>query len=160
MYSDAKIKSVIETLISGTESGYIKWAPESSIFNSDTRHKMGYTSDDGLTEFTIEVELDDSLLRTSGGYSYLYIRNDDLVDDKLQIASSDFKRVKELRELIFQKFIRPKTIKNPPKIGVLDDILGNINLGHMREQKIDDMLEDESTSEEPTEKKKKKWGWF
>lgn len=140
MYSDDKKQQIIDSLLDGTKSGYIKWLLSNSSFNKDTSHKMEYTSSDKLTRFSIDVNLEDSLLCVGGGSAYLYIHNDDLVDKRLQIPSSEFQDVKLLEELIYDKFVKPVVMKSLPKAGVLDSIVGNINKQHHREEQIDDIL--------------------
>jgi hypothetical protein len=154
MYSDKKIKQIIDSLIEGTKSGYIKWYLRPSTFNSDTKHNMSYDSDDGNTRFDLEVGLENSLLRVKGTTPYLYIHNDDLVDDRLQISGYDYEELNELRELIYRVFIKPKVTKNLPKTGVLDGILGNINKQYIRQEKIDDILSDEDIQSIEEEAKK------
>lgn len=179
-YSEKKIQKIVDTLIDGTKDGYIKWSLTKSVFNSDTRHNMIYKSDDGVTSFTISINLEDSLLSLTKVTNTLYINNDDLVDDSLQVSGYDYPDTKVLAQLIYDKFIKPKVIKNLPKKGVLDGILGKINKQHHREEQIDDILEDDTkpSLEKPTppktkiikegekppfhkeEKPKKKWWQF
>ena len=142
-YSKEKLQKILDSLVDGTRSGYIKWTLENSMFNSDTRHKMEYISDDGLTTFSMDVTLEDDLLSLSGSTKSLRIHNDDLVDDGITVSGYDFKDTKVLCELIYKKFLRPSIMNNLPKTGVLDDILGNINKQHMRQEKIDDILSDD-----------------
>lgn len=143
LYSEDKINEIIESLIEGTKSGYIKWTLKQSIFNSDTRHNMSYSSDDDLTIFDIDIKLDKSLTSLSGVTPYLYIRNNDLVNNKLPISGHEYKELENLEKLIFEMFIKPNTLKNPPKTGILDNILANISKQHMRQEKINDLLDED-----------------
>ncbi len=143
MYSEEKIDKILDSLIEGTKSGYIKWGLTNSVFNSDTRHKMTYQSDDKKTNFDLEIRLENDLISLTKLSKYLYIKNSDLVNNSLPVSSNDNDKVRELEKILFEKFIKPKTLKNLPKKGALDDILVNINKQHMRQEKIDNILEDE-----------------
>lgn len=142
MYSKDKLQKILDTLIEGTKSGYIKWTLKNSMFNSDTQHNMEYKSDDGLTSFSMNVTLSDNLLSLSKSGKTLRINNEDLVDNAIMISDYDLKDTRVLCELIYQKFVKPKVIKNLPKSGVIDNILNNINKQHIRQEKIDDILDD------------------
>lgn len=142
-YSKDKLQQILDNLIDGTKKGYITWKLINSMFNSDTRYNMHYISDDGKTEFRIDIRLENDLSGMSGATRDVRINNDDLVDGYIVISGYDFNDTKILADLVYRKFVRTLAKKNIPKQGVLDSILNNINIQQMREDKIDDILSDE-----------------
>lgn len=143
LYSKDKLQQILDNLIDGTKKGYIKWKLRNTVFNSDTIYNMYYISDDGKTEFRIEIDLEDDLSSMTNATKSLRINNDDLVDNGVVISGYDFKDTRVLSDLVYRKFVRTLAQKNIPKQGVLDSILNNINIQQMREDKIDDILSDD-----------------
>lgn len=150
------VKKILDSLYEGTKEGAVIWKLRNTIFNSDTRHNMNCFSNDGETEFQIEIHLDDTLKHKPG--THFYIRNKKITDGYATVSSYKSVTLKELENLVFDKFVKP-TITPKFNDYVFEDILKNIgSKEYMRDKKLEQILGEEDNEETKVEEQKKKNG--
>lgn len=105
MVKNEKIQKIVDRLLNGTENGYVIWNETDSIFNSSTRKKYSCTTEDGKTEFTLDVNLDDKL-QPINNWCYVYMYNQDLADGKIQMSYTDYPELLSLQMSIYNKWMK------------------------------------------------------
>jgi hypothetical protein len=143
------IKEIIENLTEGTLNNDIEWKLTSSLFNSDTQKYFETLSVDGLTKFTVQIYLKDDFKYRDSNF---HIKNQDLVNGYKILLESEYKEIKELGLVVYEKYIKP-TIPQKNEDDTYKSILSNIfSKQHKRDQRIDAILSDviPTTSESDT----------
>lgn len=148
------IKEIIENLTEGTISNDIEWELSNNLFNSETQKYFETLSVDGLTRFTVQIYLTNDF---KYGSSNFHIKNQDLVNGYKILIESEYKEIKELGLVVYEKYIKP-TIPQKNEDDTYKSILSNIfSKQHKRDQRIDAILSDEisTTNETKSDDKSK-----
>lgn len=146
------IKEIIENLTEGTLNNDIEWKLTSSLFNSDTQKYFETLSVDGLTKFTVQIYLKDDFKYRDSNF---HIKNQDLVNGYKILLESEYKEIKELGLVVYEKYIKP-TIPQKNEDDTYKSILSNIfSKQHKRDQLIDAILSDEISTETKSDDKSK-----
>ena len=146
------IKEIIENLTEGTLNNDIEWKLTSSLFNSDTQKYFETLSVDGLTKFTIQIYLKDDFKYRDSNF---HIKNQDLVNGYKILLESEYKEIKELGLVVYEKYIKP-TIPQKNEDDTYKSILSNIfSKQHKRDQRIDAILSDDISTETKSDDKSK-----
>lgn len=155
-----QIQKIIDRLVDGTLNGSVVWKQSPSIFNSETSHKYQTSTEDGKTLFDIEIKLD-SKFKPHNNYLYLYMHNSELIDGRMQIASTNYTGLDKLQQLIYNKWI-VTTLPQKNEDFVLNNILNNIgDKQTRRDQILDELLHPHNiAAENTTDKTEKKEGFF
>lgn len=137
------IKEIIENLTEGTKNNDIEWKLSNNLFNSDTQKYFETLSVDELTRFTVQIYMTNDFKYS---FSNFHIKNQDLVNGHRILFESEYKEIKELGLVVYEKYIKP-TIPQKNEDDTYKSILSNIfSKQHKRDQRIDAILGD--TSEE------------
>jgi len=146
------IKEIIENLTEGTLNNDIEWKLTSSLFNSDTQKYFETLSVDGLTKFTVQIYLKDDFKYRDSNF---HIKNQDLVNGYKILLESEYKEIKELGLVVYEKYIKP-TIPQKNEDDTYKSILSNIfSKQHKRDQRIDAILSDDISTETKSDDKSK-----
>lgn len=146
------IKEIIENLTEGTLNNDIEWKLTSSLFNSDTQKYFETLSVDGLTKFTVQIYLKDDFKYRDSNF---HIKNQDLVNGYKILLESEYKEIKELGLVVYEKYIKP-TIPQKNEDDTYKSILSNIfSKQHKRDQRIDAILSDVIPTETKSDDKSK-----
>jgi hypothetical protein len=136
-----RTKLILDSLLDGSISGNIIWTPRSSIFNSDLNGSYQCKSDDGLTSFVIDISIDKDGKILYGGT--LKINNKLLINGILYAYSKNFKVVDDITDFVFETYMKPNLkVKVVTEEDVLDNILLSIGKQKMRNDKLDNLLDD------------------
>ena len=146
-----KLTKLVESVYLSTQNESLVWTPSYSIFNNDTSHKYESQSSDGITKFSMTIELTKDLKLSNN--CHLGVSNPNIVDGNINLYSytDDYPVVKNIQDFIYHKYVK-SLIKVPSQDKVMDDIIGAIDVSGNRDRKIETILEDSPIKEEKESK--------
>jgi hypothetical protein len=132
-------KKLLESILSNTKSGYLKWNIRKTIFDSETNRNYECLINDGSV-VKLEIVLDENL--SYKNCAIIQIENKNLVNGGLMIHKYELPEVEEIGKEVYNMYISPN-IQVRPKTN--DDVLGEIinaipSIEEKRDQKISDIL--------------------
>lgn len=134
-----KIDTIIETLISTTESGNLLWEEDNASYDRRYKRKMQSVGEDTtLYEMEIEYKLNNEKFILATDPS-IWIRNPKLPNGMFYVYGGKYNLTK-LRDLIMEKFLQDFK----PTLGDLEDTLDElakgINISEFRDAKLNKIL--------------------
>jgi hypothetical protein len=133
------VREIVLNLTEGTINNDIEWKLSNNLFNSETQKYFESLSVDEKTKFTIQIYLKDDFKYRESNF---YIKNEDLVNGNKIFFESNIKEIKELGQVVYEKYIKP-TIPQKNEDDTYKSILSNIfSKQHKRDQRIDAILSD------------------
>lgn len=146
MTKEEKIEKILIALKEATECGSTEWNLRDTIFNSQRTHHYRAYSIDKETYFDLEITLNENLSGLSVGSIYLWVHNKGLSDGKKQISNNPI--VKEIVNLIYEKYIKPIVILRAED-DALDNILSGIaDKSYMRDKRLSEILDSKEEEKE------------
>lgn len=150
------IDKVVEKLIQSTIDNAIVWNKKTSTAK---RHSFVFNSNDNLTRFEFEIDLNDDLKPNN---SYLWVYHKDLVDGSKLFSEYKLKIIISLRDLLYDRYVKPELKNYLDESTLFESMLDGIGDKQFnRDFKLNTLLE-EDVVEKPVieEVKVKKRNWF
>ena len=147
------IDNITDSLLKNTEKNIISWTEDKNIFTSDISKTYVYETDDKLTKFNIEIDLNNDY---NICYSKLIIRNS-AIPGGFQIINNTNNNVKKLSSIIYDREIKPNlNIRNQKT--VYKNILKSIGtISSRRDDRIKEILDDPSDTKKEPKKEEPFW---
>lgn len=146
MDENKKIEKIVEYLFDNTVDNTIQWKLSNSIFNNEFEYGMEAIVDETVFSIFIILNRDGSLQNGSS----IFISNKDIISGRRQVSSLQFNKIRNLEILIYDKYVKPNI--KVQSTSVYDDIINSLGKDHIRNEKIEKILDDEKKSKSIFEK--------
>lgn len=131
------INGIVQVVFDTTISGNLKWIECS--YGSDSRKIFESESEDKLTRFTIEVNMNENgSIGKSGAFT---INNNNLLNNKIYIYGDENRNVKKIQQILFETHFIQSISRSLDQEKTLNQILNNIDASYSRNEKLENLLD-------------------